>query len=245
MAKVALATPPVDREALLQIANVAGHLLEYQLEVKSAHDLGVVPGKCREPWSLERNRQNMSTIVKTMPQSWLKGLGKVSRRTVELMGTLEVDDGIRCHWEIMSRYFENLAVAISEYLDDETTDSVVDLANSPPVPGVLRYDEIAAGVHPEGTAQMIDVARSVDSYCRRAAYGVTEEEICWLRALARSERLLDVGTRAGYSERDFYRAQTRLWNKLGVDGRAQALVKATELGLLEDLEPTGDQADVV
>ena len=133
-------------------------------------------------------------------------------------------------WDIVALWFENTSTAIREFFDKPRSDFKVDPADFQPAPGVVRYDELAAGIHPEATARMLDAATSVAAYAKRSAYGITEEEIEWLRAFARSERLLDIGTRYGYSERDFYRAVHRLWDKLEVEGRPAALVLATEVG---------------
>lgn len=79
-------------------------------------------------------------------------------------------------------------------------------------------------------SQQADSDRQMNAYYQREAYGLTSEEVEWLRAFARGERALDIGHRFGYSERDFYRAQQRLWEKLEVEGRNEALVVAAEIG---------------
>jgi DNA-binding CsgD family transcriptional regulator len=76
----------------------------------------------------------------------------------------------------------------------------------------------------------------VSFYCLRSAAGVSTLEIEWIRSLARCERALDVAIRHGYSERDFYSALDRLWDRLGVGGRSQALVLAARMGWLDNLE---------
>jgi DNA-binding CsgD family transcriptional regulator len=67
-----------------------------------------------------------------------------------------------------------------------------------------------------------------------ADYGVSDRELDWLQRLSRGERGIDIAVRHGYSERDFYRAQQRLWQKLKVPGRNHALVLAARNGWTDD-----------
>lgn len=62
---------------------------------------------------------------------------------------------------------------------------------------------------------------------------VTPHETTWLRALGDGTSVAALAEMARYSEREMYRLLNRLYAKLGVNNRAEALVKATKLGLID------------
>lgn len=62
---------------------------------------------------------------------------------------------------------------------------------------------------------------------------VTTEELEWLRSLAGGATVAELASRAAYSERQLYRRLKSLYERLGVSGRAEALLRAQRTGLLE------------
>lgn len=62
---------------------------------------------------------------------------------------------------------------------------------------------------------------------------VDEEEIEWLTALASGITVSRLADETGYSERVMFRKLADLYGRLGVTGRAEAIVAAERLGLLE------------
>lgn len=62
---------------------------------------------------------------------------------------------------------------------------------------------------------------------------VSTQEIEWLRAIANDTTVADLAVRAGYSEREMYRALSRLYRRMGVSSRVQALIAAARWGLLD------------
>jgi DNA-binding NarL/FixJ family response regulator len=62
-------------------------------------------------------------------------------------------------------------------------------------------------------------------------------ELEWLRLLASGLRVAELADRAGYSEREMYRRLSRLYSRLGVQGRTQALLYVERLGLLAEEDP--------
>ncbi len=54
-----------------------------------------------------------------------------------------------------------------------------------------------------------------------------------LKRLACGAPTADLATELGYSERSMYRELSKLWDKLGVSGRAAGLQKATAEGLID------------
>jgi DNA-binding NarL/FixJ family response regulator len=71
---------------------------------------------------------------------------------------------------------------------------------------------------------------------------LSASEIEWLRALARGLTVSKLADEAGYSEREMYRHLSRLYSRLGVRGRTQALLCAERLGLLREGDAVDSQA---
>ncbi len=61
---------------------------------------------------------------------------------------------------------------------------------------------------------------------------MSEEERGWLRALAAGQTVTVLAHRSAYSERELYRRLRRLYRKLGANGRVEAMLKASNWGLL-------------
>jgi len=68
---------------------------------------------------------------------------------------------------------------------------------------------------------------------RRADGVVSVQEAQWLQALATGQTVADLARSAGYSERELYRRLRNVYGRLGAAGRAEALVRATYLGIVD------------
>ncbi|HUG74439.1 MAG TPA: hypothetical protein VMM81_02040 [Acidimicrobiia bacterium] len=66
---------------------------------------------------------------------------------------------------------------------------------------------------------------------------IDAEEIDWLTALAAGTTVTRLADDAGYSERAMFRRLHDLYTRLGVSSRAEAIVTAERLGLLEHEHP--------
>ncbi|MGY0002463.1 DNA-binding response regulator [Micromonospora sp. I033] len=62
---------------------------------------------------------------------------------------------------------------------------------------------------------------------------LSEEQLSWLRALARGSTVTRLASMAGYSERAMYRLLRSLYAQLGVRSRTEALIRAQSLGLID------------
>jgi DNA-binding NarL/FixJ family response regulator len=62
---------------------------------------------------------------------------------------------------------------------------------------------------------------------------VPERELDLLRAIARGETTAQAAQQLNISERHARRMLTKLWRRLGVEGRSQGLVRAGQWGLVE------------
>ncbi len=61
---------------------------------------------------------------------------------------------------------------------------------------------------------------------------VSETELSWLRSLIDGSTVPAIAVEAGYSEREMFRVLQRLYQRLGVGNRTEAIVWATRSGLL-------------
>ena len=66
---------------------------------------------------------------------------------------------------------------------------------------------------------------------------IGDEELGWLQSLARSATVATIGREAGYSEREMYRRLKRIYKKMGVRSRTEALLKASRLGWINPVAP--------
>ena len=58
-------------------------------------------------------------------------------------------------------------------------------------------------------------------------------ELSWLRLLAGSTTVASLGEAAGYSEREMYRRLKKMYYKMGVGSRTEALIMASRLGWIQ------------
>lgn len=88
-----------------------------------------------------------------------------------------------------------------------------------------------AGMHNSTVLPLTVVRELVSSQVTEVTEVELErEEVEWLQSLARSTTVARVGEEAGYSEREMYRRLKRMYHKMGVRGRTEALLKASRLG---------------
>jgi DNA-binding NarL/FixJ family response regulator len=71
---------------------------------------------------------------------------------------------------------------------------------------------------------------------------ISDGDADWLRALARGDTVAELASAAAFSEREMYRQLGALYERLGAANRAQAIVRAAQLGLI-DVSP-GDVTGV-
>lgn len=95
----------------------------------------------------------------------------------------------------------------------------------------LALDAALAGksVIPDGLAQTMAYRASAGSERSK----LVEEEVSWLRDMAAGMTVAAIGERFGYSEREMFRRLRRLYSRMGVRSRTQALLTAERWGLLE------------
>ncbi len=68
---------------------------------------------------------------------------------------------------------------------------------------------------------------------RSTAVKLSAQDTQWIRALASGATVAQLADQVGYSERELYRLLKRLYSRLGVERRSEALVRAGTLGLVD------------
>lgn len=61
---------------------------------------------------------------------------------------------------------------------------------------------------------------------------ITEDELGWLNSLTKRVTVPELARNAGYSEREMFRVLQRMYQRIGVTSRTEAIVWATKNGLL-------------
>jgi DNA-binding NarL/FixJ family response regulator len=131
---------------------------------------------------------------------------------------------------------EPLVVAVVEddspqrYAEALAAGAAVVVAEDAPVTAVVEALQAAI----EGwTVLPIPVAQQLARGAATARPPLTGEEITWLRKLAHGVSVSQLAEESFHSERDMYRVLRRLYARIGVAGRAEAIVAATRWGFVD------------
>jgi DNA-binding NarL/FixJ family response regulator len=117
------------------------------------------------------------------------------------------------------RYAEALAAGASAVVAEDA-----------PVTAVVEAIQAAMAGR---TALPIPVAQQLARRAARDCPPLSGEEIDWLRKLAHGVPVSQLAEESFHSERDMYRVLRRLYARIGVAGRAAAIVAATRWGFVD------------
>jgi DNA-binding CsgD family transcriptional regulator len=192
-----------------------------------------IPEGHLDPWTVEYMRQSVDIWLETSPESYVKRLAHSMSVFAAIMQVHRLDDGPHADWMLLVDQAESIVAAVTWRLPEFAAEPTNRLDRSDAPQGILRYDKLAALATRSGSVQLETAATNIIVYCLGRLHGdVTDEEIEWLRAFHDGARTVDVAAEHGYSERDFYRVLNRLWVKLDVAGRAEAIAQASKRGWL-------------
>jgi DNA-binding NarL/FixJ family response regulator len=156
-----------------------------------------------------------------------------------LLVDIRDDDDLKVVVDVTTDHPDSVVVAL---IDDVSTESVSATfasgasaaisRDSAPADVVFALEAALSGntVLPLSIAKLLAATRRGSSEPAR----IGAEELRWLQAFARGATVAGVGEEAGYSEREMYRRLKRLYAKLGVRSRTEALLKVSRLGWIED-----------
>jgi len=219
-----LSGPP---ETIAAIGVAAGRIRRYCEAIAQGHDFGIGQGQHNELWSIEYQRDATPIYAETIPWDYLHDLAASFDRIAGQMLVLSVPQETVQAWDMVHRYLRSATTALTEAAPQPVlkiaTDEAVPIIE-PVTPPLMRFGKLAAITNSEGTAALLDAARQVEHACGKDDRNpLTEQEKAWIHRLIAGDRVADISTNDGYSERSMYRALSDLWDRLGVRNRTEAI----------------------
>ena len=204
-----------------------------------AYRFGVTEGPHREPWTAEYHREAVQVYSGSLPWSYQRDVARLFRDGEHAMAGRLIPSDLAGDWAIVTAYMREAAGSIEDWLaSNEPGLRGSGSAGSPElslsVPMVVHWDALAGLTTQDGTRRLknacVVVKRHLDA---EAPQSLDASERLMLEKLASGAVIADVAAELGYSERSMYRELSKLWDKLGVSGRAAAVRKATAEGLID------------
>lgn len=204
-----------------------------------AYRFGVTDGPHREPWTAEYHREAVQIYGRSLPWSYQRDVARLFRDSEDAMRGRLIPAGLAADWTIVTAYMREAAGSIEDWLaSGESVPGEPRPEHAPELtvenPRVVHWDGLAALTTRDGTRRLkrasVAVRRHFDA---EAPPSLEASEQMMLKRLASGVPIADLASEVGYSERSMYRELSRLWDKLGVSGRAAGLHKATVEGLID------------
>jgi DNA-binding CsgD family transcriptional regulator len=222
-------------EVLEAIGVAAGRIRRYGEAIAQAHEFGIAEGAHDELWSLDFQRSATPIYVETVPWSYMTKLAANFDNIAAKMAMLNAPDAAAPSWSNIQSYLRSTTTALSEAAPSALP--VVGHGLVPEIdptpPPVIRFARLATNCTRAAAAALIESARCVEQVCGQDDVNpLSEQEKGWLQQLIAGDRVLDIATDEGYSERTMYRALGDLWDRLDVENRNEAIAVVTEKGWL-------------
>ena len=204
-----------------------------------AYRFGVPEGPHREPWTTEYHREAVHVYNESLPRSYQRDVARLFRDSEHAMAGRLIPSDLAEDWAIVTAYMREAADSIEDWLaSDEPQPRRSGLAGSPELtidnPRVIHWDALAGLTTQDGVRRLKNACVSVKRYLdAEVPKSLDASERLMLERLASGAAIADVASELGYSERSMYRELSKLWDKLGVSGRAAGLHKATAEGLID------------
>ncbi len=206
-----------------------------------AFRFGVPEGPHREPWAPEYHRESVHVYNESLPWSYQRDIAKLFRDCLSAMAGCLIPSDLAEDWAIVTAYMREAAGSIEDWLSsgesrlDRSGPAVSpELELMADIPRVVHWDALAGLTTQDGTRRLKNASVAVKQYFdAEMPQSLEVSERLMLEKLASGAAIADVASEMGYSERSMYRELSKLWNKLGVSGRAAAVHKATAEGLID------------
>lgn len=199
---------------------------------------GVAEGP-HQPWTAEFHREAVKIFSESLPSSYQRDVARLFRDSEKAMGERSIPSGLAADWAIVTAFMREVAASVEDWLaSGEPVSSAPKLAETPEQtaenPRVVHWDDVAALTTSDGTRRLRRASVAVRQYFdAEAPPSLAVSERLMLKRLASGVSIADLASEMGYSERSMYRELSKLWDKLGVPGRAAGLHKATTEGLID------------
>ena len=204
-----------------------------------AYRFGVPEGPHRAPWTPEYHREAVHVYSESLPWSYQRDVAKLFRDSLSAMAGRSIPSDLAEDWAIVTAYMREAARSIEDWLaSDGPRPDRSGPAVSPELtagtPRVVHWDALAGLTTQDGIRRLKDACVAVKQYFdAEAPPSLKTSERRMLERLASGAAIADVASEMGYSERSMYRELAKLWDKLGVSGRAAGVRKATAEGLID------------
>ena len=206
-----------------------------------AYRFGVPEGPHREPWTAEYHREAVRVYSESLPWTYQRDMARLFRDSERAMAGRLIPSDLAEDWAIITAYMHEAADSIEEWLasgEPRTQRSGLavspDLMTNISIPRVVHWDALAGLTTQDGTRRLKNACVAVKQYFdAEVPRSLEPSERLMLERLASGAAIADVASEMGLSERSMYRELAKLWDKLGVSGRAAGVHKATAEGLID------------
>ena len=204
-----------------------------------AYRFGVSEGPHREPWTAEYHRAAVHVYSESLPSSYQRDVAELFRDSLTAMAGCSIPSDLAADWAIVTAYMREAATSIEDWLvSGEPSSGRSGPAGAPELtadnPRVVHWDALAGLTTSDGTRRMKRACVAVKlHFDDEVPPSLGASERLMLERLISGAAIADVASEMGYSERSMYRELSKLWDKLGVSGRAAGLRKAIAEGLID------------
>jgi len=206
-----------------------------------AYRFGVAEGPHRAPWTAEYNRESVHVYNESLPWSYQRDIAKLFRDCLSAMAGCLIPSELAEDWAIVTAYMREAAGSIEDWLasgeprlDRSGPEVSAELELMADIPRVVHWDALAGLTTQDGIRRLKNACIAVKQYFdAEVPPSLEASERLMLERLASGAAIADVAAELGYSERSMYRELSKLWDKLGVSGRAAGVHKATAEGLID------------
>lgn len=222
--------------ALEKVGIAGGRISGLSREVLDAYRLGFGEDpNADDPWTLPFQRMAVERVYrKSFSLEYLRDLAADFGACAALMDSIDVGRVHRDDWTVVREYLQNTAKAIDAHPERASrAPRLPDLdALGSTTPGVFRFDLLAQVASEQGIRVLNRSAASVARLCRRSVLPqLTSDEVFWFESLIAGSTVAEIAYGSGVSRSTMTRRLHRLWAKIGVENRSQAIAVAPDFGI--------------
>ena len=223
-----------------QVRLVSGRIARVASAISQAHTFGAPEGAFDRPWRLDYHREATRVYAESLPPAYQAEIARLFAHAADSMDILVIPGKLAADWSIVAQYLRSAVTGIGEWIAGTGLSTSLDAADVPDVGGgeeppmVIRFDALASLTSERGVKRLERASLAVHDHLDAAVpEGLTQLEHRILKMVSEGTHIADLANELGYSQRSVYRHQAKLWHKLGVPGRAEALQLAASEGLID------------
>lgn len=176
-----------------------------------------------------------SSFVPEVPDDPLDWVGLEGRRAAVV--TVQCQEELQVVVNLCAEREDLVVVALMPEATLETIRQALVAGATSAAGWDVTRDEVIALLKAGLTDQSLLPARVAHQFAtsqvgESSVSGLESDQVEWLRALAQGTTVTELANGAGYSEREMYRLLKAVYKRLSVRNRTEALVRATQLGIV-------------